>query len=73
MNLYLVDTNVGCGIREAETEEGARVAILTEIGTMNQVRSIRKATVKDIVYVRAMSGWLPKSAIALLKTERFNT
>ncbi len=70
MGLYYVDTGVGAGIRESNSEESARVETLAEVGTMNGVKNVRKATIKDIVMVKAMNGWLPKSAIALIKTEK---
>lgn len=61
MALYYISTYNGCGIREAATKRKARAIANRESGSLN-VKEVRKATDRDIAWVRAMGGYVPNSA-----------
>lgn len=61
MSLYYVETVFGCGLREARSITQARSQAIREIGTDN-FKSIRKATKKDVDWVRGMGGHVPGGA-----------
>ena len=58
MPYYYLETMQGCGIRCAANIQQARKNALVESGTFN-FKSIRKATKRDIEWVRAMGGHVP--------------
>jgi len=58
--LYYAETGLGCCIREAETLNLARSLVLREAGTCSGISLIRKATEKDVEWVRAMGGYVPE-------------
>lgn len=55
---YYAETGLGCCIREGRSLESARSLVLQEVGTYNGVSLIRKATQKDIDWVRRMGGYV---------------
>ena len=59
MGLYYIETGMGCCIRRARSEEGARRAVLREVGTYQGVGKVREATQHDIDWVRGMGGNVP--------------
>lgn len=56
MTTYYVETGMGCNLIEAKTKESARKEAISDIGTMAGVQLVRKATKKDIAWVRTMQG-----------------
>lgn len=63
MTVYYVETSQGCGLKEARSIDGARAAANREVGSYN-VRLVRKATPKDIDWVRGMGGYVPPTVEA---------
>ena len=59
IELYYVESDYGCGIREAYSLEQAWKNLKEEEGT-NHARKVRKATKEDIAWVEAMGGYIPK-------------
>ena len=59
MALYYVETGRGCCIQRARSEEQAEREVLREVGTYEGVRLVRKATARDIEWVRGMGGRVP--------------
>ena len=60
--LYYIDTDNGCGIRAAQNIIQARCQALHETRTYG-FRTIRKATHKDIDWVRGMGGYVPPGIV----------
>ena len=58
MPLYYIETDFGCGIREAKTKKEAWRDLVMAEGE-NHARSVRLATKDDIAHVRGMGGWIP--------------
>lgn len=59
MALYYVETGRGCSIREGRTARSVEARVLKEVGTIDGVRLVRKATQQDIDHVRGMGGHIP--------------
>jgi len=59
MGWYYIETDYGCGIREARNIDHAQRNLLKEIGTHSAKRLCRKATQTDIEWVKGMGGAIP--------------
>ncbi len=59
MPLYYFQSDMGCGIRVAANLRQAEAEIRRECGTYGAARNIRKATKRDIAWVRGMGGNVP--------------
>lgn len=60
MTLYYAETERGCCIRRALSEEQALTQILREVGTTYAgVRLLREATEADLAWVKGMGGRVP--------------
>lgn len=57
MTLYYIETDFGCGIREAKNIQQARKDMREEAGSFLQV--VRKATKDEVAWVRGMGGHIP--------------
>lgn len=60
MKLWYVETGLGCGIREGNTEAVVRRRELECVGTYAGVDEVRLATEEDIANVRSMGGYVPE-------------
>ena len=60
--LIYFESGRGCGIREVRDLESGKRAILREAGTYDGVSVVRKATEKDITWVKGMGGSVPVEA-----------
>ena len=60
MELYYFEADCGCGIRTAKNLENAYSKIQREVGTMNNLSTVRKATEEDIGWVKGMGGYVPE-------------
>lgn len=58
MGLFYIETEFGCGIREARSLEAAERALRREVGEYG-FKGVRPATEKDVAWVRAMGGSVP--------------
>ncbi len=56
MTLYYVSTGRGCCIRRGGSAASVERSVLLEVGTANGPVKVRKATEKDIAWVRSMGG-----------------
>lgn len=61
MAIYYVETDRGCGLREASSWRSAWAELRRTEGT-NHAKGVRKATAEDIANVKAMGGYVPPSA-----------
>ena len=59
MALYYVETGRGCCIRRVHSAEQAEQEVLREVGAREGVKNVRKATKRDIEWVRGMGGRVP--------------
>lgn len=66
MAFYVVETDYGMGIREAKNIRQMKAMVLREEGSFH-VKSIRRATDKDIFWVAGMGGYLPPGAMRKLE------
>ncbi len=64
MPLYYFECDMGCGIRVATNLRQAESRIRREVGTFGDARNIRKATKRDIDWVRGMGGHVPDDPVA---------
>ena len=63
MPLYYFECSKGCGIREAKSMKQAKLNLIREVGEYDLAgyhNTIRLATEKDIGWIRAMGGYIPK-------------
>ena len=60
MGLYYVETDYGCGIREAKNVQHAWKMLKDEVIERHAV-GVRRATEEDIESVRQMGGDIPNS------------
>lgn len=60
MTLYYIETDLGCGIREAKNLQQAKSHMRIEAGEL--VNIVRLATRDEIEWVQAMGGYFPKKA-----------
>jgi len=51
---------MGCGIRKGYSKLSVYKKELQEFGNFNGVDTVREATEKDITWVKAMGGKIPK-------------
>ena len=58
MELYYVETDFGCGIRIAMSEEHAWKNLLRDEGA-NHAICVRLATKQDIAHVELLGGYIP--------------
>lgn len=58
--LYYVETEVGCGIKKAETATKAKKQVIKELGSLIEIQVVREATEEDIAWVTGMGGYVPK-------------
>lgn len=59
--IVYAETGIGCCLREAKTVEADARAILRDVGERARVQLCRKATDRDIGWVRAMGGYVPEA------------
>lgn len=57
--LIYFESSVGCGLRKSRDEESARNELRREIGTMNGLTVVQKATPQNVEWVRGMGGYIP--------------
>lgn len=57
--LFYASTGLGATLVKAEDEDEAYEKTLRKVGTYNGVKEVRKATERDIEWVRAMGGYVP--------------
>ena len=62
MPVYYLETGRGCCLRTAGNADGAHREVLREVGELDGVQLVRKATQQDIDHVRGMGGCVPSEA-----------
>lgn len=63
MPMYYFSCSKGCGIRQATGIRQARSNIIREVGEYDMIAGpniLRLASKKDIAWVKAMGGYIPK-------------
>jgi hypothetical protein len=68
MKMFYFESDLGCGIREARNLEAAERSITREVG-YESVGLVRLATDRDIAWVSAMGGYVPKQPATLPPAE----
>lgn len=59
MAIYYIETERGCGLREAEDIAQARAIAKREVGELVEINAVRPATEFDIGWVQRMGGYVP--------------
>lgn len=59
MIVYFEAGNGHCGLREFRDMRSANRNLIKEVGTYIGITKIRKATEKDIAWVKGMGGYVP--------------
>lgn len=62
-DIYYAETGKGSCLEEAGNIEEAKKLILRDVGEYDGIQLLRKATKKDIAWVKAMGGWCPESEL----------
>lgn len=57
--IWYVESGSLCGLVAAKSSRQARSIALSELGTLNGVSTVRRATEADIAWVVSMGGTLP--------------
>lgn len=60
--IVYAETGAGSCLREAKSVDAGRRAILKNVGTSRGVTVCRKATKKDVDWIRGMGGFVPPGA-----------
>jgi hypothetical protein len=60
--LVYFECDLGCGIRKFRSIRLAEREITKEVGTINNLTCVRKATKDDIAWVGSMGGHIPETA-----------
>lgn len=57
--LFYFETDIDCGLRLGNDKDEVFNEIRAEVGTVNNIQTVREATLKDINWVKSMGGHVP--------------